>query len=890
MDNPENSDTCGPACDERLALAPSNPGACPTRARRTLSSFRERFDDTRFSLSRFAVLLAVLLGAVSIVPSASGQQANIANTKHNLSASGPGTVKATTESQICVFCHTPHAANTSAPSPIWNRSLSSATYTPYTSNSLDAQTIFGALSQPGGSSKLCLSCHDGTMALGTVGVLGGKANQTITMTGTGTGGTMPAGTQGATTGFTRNLGIDLRNDHPISFTFNDTLATADGELRHMDSQQRYPSGTGTVIGIRSAGYKPLLPLQPTGTAGAGQVQCTTCHDPHLNVSKFLRLNRFQSVAPAGGEFIPASDQICLGCHNKLGTAWSDSSHASQTIGDETYKTDAANLREFPTTTQVWQAGCLNCHDTHAVQGTRRLLREGVGGSSGGTGTATYKLGFDSTSAPNSVSAIEETCYQCHTTAAESVIGTVAGSTVPDIKTDFNLLRHMPIKTSEQNAGVEAHDIQNGDFTEARTALGQLDLKNRHAECTDCHVPHRVTRNSLFNRQGANQRTHQPGGTTGNLASGALRGAFGVEPVYGSHSFFSLPSSFTDKRGDGGVGASTAVSSTWVTREYQVCLKCHSDYAYTDDNVLPSGNTRPLLNGSAGGNTTTTPYTATERSNYTRYTNQAREFQAPVSHQGAPGSLGTDAGAGYNTNNHRSWHPVMLNTGRTTALRNGASANAWLAPWNANVGNNTMHCTDCHGNATAVGTITPSGTNPWGPHGSTNDFLLKAPFKTTSGSDNTTGTLCFRCHSTTAGYGQDGGTRTGFYNSSRGDLHSYHINRIGKIRCNWCHVAVVHGWKNKSFLVNLNDVSTEAGQSGSKEVATNGSSSNYSVGPYYRNAKLKIINFRQNADWADTDCGSAGKTGTNLIANSQNSTSNTVDTGKNWMTTTCSNPP
>jgi len=829
--------------------------------------------------------LFMLFFAASVIHPAAAQQSDISSTKHNLSASGSGTVKAASESQICVFCHTPHAANLSAPAPLWNRDLSGATYTPYTSNSLDAQTILGgALSQPGGSSKLCLSCHDGTMALGTVGVLGGQANVSIAMSGTDAG-KMPAGPQGATSGFTRNLGINLSNDHPISFTFDNTLATTDGELRTMDAQQRYPAGTGTVIGIRSSGYKPLLPLQATGAAGAGQVQCTTCHDPHLNVSKFLRLNRLQTSQPAGSDFNPTADQICLGCHDKLGTAWAQSSHASQTIADEAYKTEAASRREFPAGTQVWQAACLNCHDTHAVQGTRRLLREGISGSSGGTGVGSFKLGSEAT--PNSVSAVEETCYQCHSTAATSVVSTATGS-VPDIKTDFSLLRHMPITTSEQKSGVEIHDIKDRNFTEDRTTLGQINLNNRHAECTDCHNPHRVLRNSLFNGTGVNtQRTHTPGGANGNLASGALRGAFGVEPVYGPRSFFALPNSFTEKTGDGGQGASTAVASTWVTREYQVCLKCHSDYAYSDDNIYPSGNTRPEL-GSPG-----TPSASTERTNYTRYTNQAREFQAPLTHKGAPGSQGTDAGAGNNTNNHRSWHPVMDTTGRTTALRNNVDANAWLAPWNADIGNQTMHCTDCHGNATASGTITPTSPNPWGPHGSTNNFLLKGPWNISSGSPDTTA-LCFKCHAAGryATPGSDTNGNTGFRTSINKDGHWVHFNKIGSMRCNWCHVAVPHGWKNKSLLVNLNDVGAEAGQSGSKEVAINGSNDNYSEGPYYRRAKLKIVTFRQNATWTDSDCGSSQKTGTDLIANSQGGTSNNTNpaTGKDWMTNTCSGPP
>src|SRR6185369_15248989 len=146
--------------------------------------------------------------------------ADVRNTKHNLSATGPGTLKATTETQVCVFCHTPHGA-TQGVTPLWNRQLSSQTYTAYTSSSLDANAIQGSLDQPGGSSKLCLSCHDGTLAIGNVNVLDGRINPSIALSGTGLGGVMAPGA-GTTTGFTRSLGTDLTNDHPISLNFTNT--------------------------------------------------------------------------------------------------------------------------------------------------------------------------------------------------------------------------------------------------------------------------------------------------------------------------------------------------------------------------------------------------------------------------------------------------------------------------------------------------------------------------------------------------------------------------------------------------------------------------------------------------------------------------------------------
>ena len=231
-------------------------------------------------IAAWAVVALVVAGAAGavLVP-------DVRNTKHNLSAGGAGTVKAVSETQVCVFCHTPHAA-TSGVTPLWNRALSNATYSVYTSSSLDAAAIQGTLDQPGGSSKLCLSCHDGTLAIGNVNVLGGKGSPTtpgtisIPMTGTGAGGVMPGGT-GASSGFTRNLGVDLTNDHPISVNYTSALATRDGELRAVDANQKWPPGSGSVIGVRAPGNRPALPLEASGAGGQGQVQCGTCHDPHL---------------------------------------------------------------------------------------------------------------------------------------------------------------------------------------------------------------------------------------------------------------------------------------------------------------------------------------------------------------------------------------------------------------------------------------------------------------------------------------------------------------------------------------------------------------------------------------------------------------------------------
>jgi len=819
-------------------------------------------------IARIAAFIAagMLLAAG---PVGAAKVPDVKNTKHNLSASGPGTTKASSESQICVFCHTPHAAEAIPKAPLWNRKLSGATYTPYSSSSIEANAAELA-SGPGGSSKLCLSCHDGTLALGSVNVLNGQANPTITMTGAGPGGTMPAGS-GATTGFTRNLGVSLTNDHPISFTFDAALATADGELRAPD---------GTLVGTRSPGVKPKLPLE------SGQVQCASCHDPHVKetdpakgVAKFLRLNRFQEAAPTGGAFSEANDIICIACHDKAGQTWAFSAHANPSVATQQFKAAATTQREFPANLPVWRAACLSCHDTHSVQGSRRLLREGT----------------DSAASPKAggTSAIEETCYQCHANSTDSVLASVA--TVPNVKDDFTLLaRRMPIRSSDQQSGGEAHDIGTGsgsqrgkDFVEAPALLGKGALGNRHVECTDCHNPHRVIRNQLFNANPASadaEGTHNHAAGHTNIASGVLKGTTGVEPTYGGAAFGTAPSSFTLKKGDGGVGASTVAGSAWVTREYQVCLKCHSTYAY---------DTPPNLGDSGGG-------TPSGTNGLTRYTDQAMEFQAPAAHKGQTVAGVTDSGAfkgtppgqsytvDYQARNQRAWHPVMDNTGRTLALRGITDTSPWRAPWNAtaDVGSQTMYCSDCHGSNTAAGTVVPTGSNPWGPHGSGNNFILKGTWTNNSGTPDATTALCLKCHDTAvyASTSTSNLRRTGFWNpgsdKGRGNLHTFHASKIsGGVRCTWCHAAVPHGWKNRSFLVNLNDVGAEGGLPPGTQVR-NGTTTAYNNPPYYLRAVLKIRSFGTPGSWVESNCGSAGAPGNN-------------QSGRNWMrdsSENCANAP
>ncbi|MDQ7007246.1 MAG: cytochrome c3 family protein [Acidobacteriota bacterium] len=225
-----------------------------------------------------ALISLVLVAGVTWV----GAQSSVVDTKHNLSSTAGAdqiTDKSTNEDQICVFCHTPHQASPAA--PLWNHTQSStASYGVYTSSTLDASDVTDI---GGGTdvSNLCMSCHDGTVG---VNDLGNPANDT------GANPTMGSGTELDASGRIQsgrptNMGTSLSDDHPVNFTYDAALATADGELATPDSTS-YVDAAHTV---------PLF---------GGKVQCASCHDPHDNTNE-----PFLTKSNAGS-------QLCSTCHVK----------------------------------------------------------------------------------------------------------------------------------------------------------------------------------------------------------------------------------------------------------------------------------------------------------------------------------------------------------------------------------------------------------------------------------------------------------------------------------------------------------------------------------------------------------------------------------------------
>jgi len=257
-------------------------------------------------MKRISIALLLLQVLPVFVP---GQ--SIVNTKHNLSVSGPGTIKAVDETEICLFCHTPH--NSRPVAPLWNRNDPGSSYTLYTSTTLQALP-----GQPDGASLLCLSCHDGTVALGSVI----SRPSVIQFT---TGANMPAGVS--------NLTTNLRNDHPVSFIYDAALASSDGQLKNP------------------------VNITPPVSLMNNKVQCTSCHDPHKNLYT---------------DFLVATSQngnLCNSCHQR--TYWTSSTHSTST---RTWNGTAPDPWPYSPWTTVAENACASCHNSHNGGSNMMLMK------------------------------------------------------------------------------------------------------------------------------------------------------------------------------------------------------------------------------------------------------------------------------------------------------------------------------------------------------------------------------------------------------------------------------------------------------------------------------------------------------------------------------------
>lgn len=195
-----------------------------------------------------------ILVAAAVAAFATTAFANIATTKHdfvggnaaNVTAYGTAAVGTTS----CQFCHTPHKASTTmAVAPLWNRAdlPAAVQFTMYDQTKVNGNVA----ATPGQASLTCLSCHEGSAAIG----------QTLTSAGNLL--------SGGTTTTIQNVGMmlvgtNLNDDHPVAILY--PIAGVAG---------KFPAGSATAVA--------------SFTLYSSRVECGTCHDPHDQTNgNFLR--------------------------------------------------------------------------------------------------------------------------------------------------------------------------------------------------------------------------------------------------------------------------------------------------------------------------------------------------------------------------------------------------------------------------------------------------------------------------------------------------------------------------------------------------------------------------------------------------------------------------
>ena len=264
---------------------------------------------------------------------------------HNLSLSGTSPIKGGMDP--CLYCHVPHSGIQTPNAALWGQTLSTQSYSTYTST-----TLHNTGSQPllGGDSSLCLSCHDGTVAVGQTQPFG-----QVKMTGN----MFPVDM----------FGTNLQGSHPFSLKL--PLVDAPDLVPTLSTSHATADPTNAVKLINN------------------DVECTSCHTPHN-----------QSVDTLSKNFLVrdgSNGQLCLSCHqvnprtvngqNNPLAQWSMSIHA--TAGNA-----IANPPLLGSYQTVGQNACISCHMPHNSAAGARLLR----------GPAPPQSGMDTST---------QNCITCH---------------------------------------------------------------------------------------------------------------------------------------------------------------------------------------------------------------------------------------------------------------------------------------------------------------------------------------------------------------------------------------------------------------------------------------------------------------------------------------------
>jgi predicted CXXCH cytochrome family protein len=347
------------------------------------------------------VKLRILIAGLAILLSSCALSAQISGDTLGMHSLGPGSGSPITGARpdACAYCHAPHSGLNRG---LWNQKLTTQTYATYSS---DTESNVGRQPTLGRSTNQCLSCHDGTVAVGTTVAYGQVTTR----------GSM----------YTQDIfGSSLQSSHPFSLTtpLKDNIDLAASIV-----------GSGTTAD--TTGAVKLI---------AGNVECISCHNPHVQAKDLVSQNFLVKDSSSG--------QLCLACHDPARRMagvvnpledWTTSAHAlsSAKIAPQT------GLGPYTT---VASDACSSCHASHNAAGMSRLLR----GQN------------------------EQDCIGCHN-----------GANVSPTNSWDNVF-------AEYATPKVGHPLPNSTNPHD-AAESTLLNNNRHATCVDCHSGHSSQPVSVF---------------------------------------------------------------------------------------------------------------------------------------------------------------------------------------------------------------------------------------------------------------------------------------------------------------------------------------------------------------------------------------------------------
>ncbi|MBL8923050.1 MAG: cytochrome c3 family protein [Myxococcaceae bacterium] len=206
------------------------------------------------------------------------------------------------EDGLCVFCHTPHKGQASL--LLWNHTMSTNNYT-WADLGAGGRTTGGTtyptnLRTWTGSTAKCLSCHDGTVSIGSLYWANATASINIPMTGPDVNAAGQLSNPTYIIPANPGVGTDLTGNHPVGvpYPYDNASSTYNGITSGVDVvlTEWVARPTGVKIFGTGGGGAPA--------AGAAGIECASCHNPHGTPNRFfLRVTTNTS-------------QLCLSCHIK----------------------------------------------------------------------------------------------------------------------------------------------------------------------------------------------------------------------------------------------------------------------------------------------------------------------------------------------------------------------------------------------------------------------------------------------------------------------------------------------------------------------------------------------------------------------------------------------